>query len=229
MNTLVLIPAYNESKKIGAVIREVKKVGFEVVVVDDGSTDGTSAVATDEGAVVLRNDANKGKGASLARGFAHALARGFDAVITMDGDGQHDPAEISLFIAQALRSPSGMVIGNRMSCTGLMPCTRRITNRCMSWLLSKFAHQHIPDTQCGFRLIKKEVLEKLTLRTCNFDTESEIILCASRMGAKVDSIPVKTVYRDAKSHINPCVDTVRFLKFLTREIIFSTRHTHLSP
>lgn len=218
MKTCVVIPAYNEARGIPWLIDQIRQQGMEAVIVDDGSTDDTSSAASRKGAMVLQNPVNKGKGASLIRGFTYALENNFDAVITMDGDGQHDPAEIPFFMRLAQYSDSGLIIGNRMYGKNGMPPLRFLTNRMMSWFISALAKQHIPDTQCGFRLIKKEVLQKLKLTTHNYETESEMILKSSRLGYRIDSVPIKSSYRSERSRINPIVDTMRFIQFITREL-----------
>ncbi len=214
----VIIPTYNESKAIAGIIKIIHQQQLEVVVIDDGSVDNTSEIAKENGAVVLRNEENAGKGASLIKGFRYALSRGFDAVITMDGDGQHLPEEIPYFIRLATYSDSGIFIGNRMFKIKTMPYLRIFANKLMSWFISLVAKQNIPDTQCGFRLIKKGVLERINLRTSKYETESEMIIKASRLGFKIESIPIKTVYEGEKSQINPIIDTLRFIKFITSEL-----------
>jgi GT2 family glycosyltransferase len=88
----------------------------------------------------------------------------------------------------------------------------------MSWLISGIARQKIPDTQCGFRLIKKEALEKLQFKTFKYETESEMLIKASRLGFKIESVPIKTIYQREKSRINPFIDTLRFIRFMVKEL-----------
>ena len=216
MKICVIIPAYNESKDISGLIKEIKAKVPDVLVVDDGSTDPTSQIATQSGATVIRNIVNQGKGACLKQGFKYALANNFDAVITMDGDGQHLPEDILSFTRRAESSTSAILVGNRMLETKNMPWLRVITNKFMSWIISILSKQRIPDTQCGFRLIKRAALEKVELKTRKFEAETEILLKASRLGFKIESVPIKTVYRGGKSQINPFLDTIRFLKFIIR-------------
>ncbi len=214
MKACVLIPAYNEAAEIKEVIRQIRQQGLAVVVVDDGSSDNTAQIAASDGAVVLKNIKNEGKGASLNKGFAYCLENGFDAVIAMDGDGQHLPQDLHLFINAARTPDAGIIVGNRMSQTRNMPLVRFLTNKFMSWLISLICGQRIPDSQCGFRLIKKEVLEKIKLKTSKFEVESELLIAASRAGFKIGSLPVSTVYGAEISHINPITDTLRFIKFI---------------
>lgn len=218
MNTCVIIPTFNEAKAIRRVIEAVKIHNLEVIVVDDGSKDGTSKIASECGAVVLHNTRNQGKGMSLIKGFDYALSRNFDCVITMDGDGQHLSEDIPFFMRLAKYSGCNLIVGNRMQKTKSMPLTRVITNRFMSWIISCIAGQRIPDSQCGFRLIKKELLEKVKFITCKYEIESEIIVKAARMGFKIDSVPIKTVYNGEVSRINPLIDTLRFIRFAIKEL-----------
>ncbi|MBM3246103.1 MAG: glycosyltransferase family 2 protein [Candidatus Omnitrophica bacterium] len=218
MKTCVIIPTYNEARAIGDLVRQIRSHDLEVVVIDDGSQDNTHQIARDNGATVIKNERNQGKGASLIKGFDYALNRDFDAVITMDGDGQHEVSDIAYFIRLATYSNSGIFIGNRMSKPKSMPYNRLITNKLMSWLISKISRQRIPDTQCGFRLIKKEALEKIKLKTTKYQTESEILIKSSNLGFKIESVPIKTIYMGEKSQINPFIDTLRFIKFITKEL-----------
>jgi glycosyltransferase involved in cell wall biosynthesis len=218
MRACVITPTYNEAKAIGEVISQIRAHNLEIIVVDDGSKDRTSEIARSCGATVLKNETNQGKGASLIKGFNYALTQDFDAVITMDGDGQHLPSDIPYFIRLATYSSSGIFIGNRMSKPKSMPLSRFLTNKFMSWLISKVAKQNIPDTQCGFRLIKKDVLKSIEFKTRKYETESEILIKASRLGFKIESVPIKSVYADEKSQINPFIDTLRFIRFITKEL-----------
>lgn len=218
MKACVVIPTYNEAKAVGGLVREVCSQNLGVIVIDDGSEDDTSRVAGESGAQVLRNQNNEGKGASLIKGFNYVLAEDFDVVITMDGDGQHEPSDIPYFMRLAEYSDSGIFIGNRMLKTSNMPLVRFLTNKFMSWLISSVSGQKIPDTQCGFRLIKKDVLRKLNLRTTKYETESELLIQASRLGFKIESVPIKTIYNREKSRIHPVIDTLRFIRFMVREL-----------
>jgi len=224
MRACVIIPTYNESKTIAGLIRQVQSSGLEVIVIDDGSTDNTADIAEAAQALLLRNVKNLGKGASLVKGYDFSLARGFDAVISMDGDGQHSCDDLAAFMRKAESSGCAIVVGNRMSSTKQMPALRVATNRFMSWLISLVTGQHIPDTQCGFRLVKKELLEKLNLSTSKYETESEILIQASRLGFKIESVPVRTIYSGQKSRIDPFVDTLRFLRFIILESFRGRRH-----
>lgn len=216
MNICVIIPSYNESKVIADLVERIKKSGLAVIVVDDGSQDNTATLAAQMGATVLRNEEKQGKGASLRKGFAFALQQPCAAVITMDGDGQHDPADLPKFLAASHQKEPCLIVGNRLADSRGMPFLRWLTNRFMSSLISLICRQQIPDSQCGFRFISCEILRRIELKTDNFEIESEMLVAASRQGFKIFSVAIRTIYRDEKSNINPWVDTLRFFKFLFR-------------
>ncbi|MDD3345719.1 MAG: glycosyltransferase family 2 protein [Candidatus Omnitrophica bacterium] len=224
MNTCVIIPTYNESRAIAGLVDSIRRAGLEAIVVDDGSTDDTVQAATRAGAEVLRNFSNAGKGASLVKGYSFAVSRGFDALISMDGDGQHSVDDIKSFISKAESSNCGIVAGNRMEKTGGMPLLRVFTNHFMSWMISFVTGQRIPDTQCGFRLIRKEVMQKIKLSTSKYETESEILIEAARAGFKIESVSIKTIYSGQKSQINPFFDTLRFMRFMLAQFMKGFRH-----
>jgi glycosyltransferase involved in cell wall biosynthesis len=210
----VIIPSYNVAKTIGPIVYELRKQNLDVLVVDDGSTDSTSEAADKNGAIVLKNQVNRGKGDALRRGLQYAADKGYDALITMDGDGQHSPEDVINFLkAQAIHPEAGLIIGNRMQCPRGMPILRLLTNRIMSTFISWLCRQHIPDSQNGFRLIKRQSLQEMKLKSSRFEIESEIILEAARIGAKIISIPICPIYKGHPSSISPLLDTLRFIRF----------------
>ncbi len=211
----VLIPAYNEAAKIGAVIRRVQEQGFRVLVSDDGSLDETAVIAERLGANVLRANKNEGKGASMRKGLREFLRTDLLAVILMDSDGQHDPADLRAFLG-ALETGADLVVGNRMERPEGMSRIRRLTNRVMSGVLSALAKQKVPDSQCGYRAMTREAARKLALHSDRFEVESEMILEASKYGLKILSVPVRCIYADETSRIRPWRDTVRFFYFILR-------------
>lgn len=216
MKICVLIPSYNESKTIGSLVSKVRSQGLDVLVIDDGSNDQTAEIAKDSGAEVLRHQQNMGKGASLKEGFAYVLKRDYEAVIIMDGDGQHSPDDLPKFIQAQNKLDADIISGDRMSVSKGMPTVRWITNKVMSYLISKICQQQIPDSQCGFRLIKRAVLKDLDLTSANYEIESEMLIAAHRKGFKIKSIPIQTIYAKEASRINPVIDTIRFFRYLIR-------------
>src|SRR5215470_2288313 len=217
MEVAALIPAYREERYIADVVRRAATVTDFVLVVDDGSADTTGGIACDAGAEVLLHDSNLGKGAAIKSGLRHLMRRGCDYVIILDGDGQHRPEEIPAFVEAACREESVRLwIGNRMSDTRAMPLVRRMTNRFMSWLLSRVCGQAIPDSQCGFRLVHRSLVPLLDCESSAFDYESEMLIRVSRAGERIGAVPISTVYRDEKSSIRPARDTIRFFKMIWR-------------
>ncbi|MCF7838496.1 MAG: glycosyltransferase family 2 protein [Candidatus Marinimicrobia bacterium] len=210
----VLIPAYQEQGRIGAVVAGCLRHVPEVFVVDDGSTDGTAAEADQAGALVQRLEHNSGKGIALETGFAFVCAHGAQVVITLDGDGQHDPAEIPKFIEAYERTGIPVLVGNRMVDVQGMPWIRRLTNRYMSWHLSRIMGQYVPDTQCGFRLYRCDLIPHVQTHSPRFAAESEILLHIAVRRIRIDSVRITTIYSGAVSKINPWRDTLRFYAML---------------
>ncbi|MFH1504088.1 MAG: glycosyltransferase family 2 protein [Candidatus Omnitrophota bacterium] len=217
MKVWVVIPAYNEELNLVSVLNELCERELCVLVVDDGSKDATYKVAEERAEMVIRNDRNLGKGMSLKKGIAYLFKnKDFDYIMTMDSDGQHSPLDIDEFLKQADKG-ADFIIGNRMHNPMGMPKIRVITNKFMSWFISKIAGVNIPDTQCGFRLIKREVLEKVRIKTSKFEIESEIIIKAARQGFVIKSVPIQSIYsKNNFSRIRPVVDTLRFIRFILR-------------
>jgi glycosyltransferase involved in cell wall biosynthesis len=224
MRTLVIIPCKNLEHEVGDVVRGVLALGLDldVAVVDDGSTDGTSDAARAAGAHVLVHEVNRGKGAALRTGFEYAVEKGYDTVITMDGDGQHDPAAIPDFLRAVEECDADVIVGTRMHAVGDMPPLRVWTNRTTSRVVSFLARQEIPDSQSGYRLIKAKVLRDVvkSFVTTRYDTESELLIRAARRGYRTAAVGIKSIYRDTVSHINPFVDTLRFLRLVARSMFW---------
>ena len=172
MKNCVLIPSFNEAKTIGEITKDLTARGMTVYVVDDGSIDNTADIARAQGAVVVVHDKNRGKGASLIEGFKHILKKDFDAVLIMDGDGQHATGDMDNFFKKMAETGADIVVGNRMLDTVSMPFTRKIINRIMSRIISKMCGRVIPDTQCGFKLIKRNVLEEIKFEFLNFNWQT---------------------------------------------------------
>jgi glycosyltransferase involved in cell wall biosynthesis len=210
-----LIPAYNEAARVGDVVAVARHHVDEVVVVDDGSTDETVAVAEKAGATVLRHPQNRGKGAAISTALDCFGRSNAEMAILLDADGQHDPSEIPKFVDAAEKERAGVVVGTRMGDVRRMPRVRLWTNQFTSWVTSKLAGQKIPDSQCGFRLLRRAVLKDLRPSTARFETETEILIQAGRAGHKIVSVPIRTIYESGcTSRIHPWRDTIRFFKLI---------------
>lgn len=216
MKFACLIPSYNEQETIGKLVRVVRQKDLDCLVVDDGSVDDTARLARDNGAEVVMNQVNLGKGASLRKGFEILKNRDYAAVIVMDADGQHLSEDVDSFLHRYEKTRAGIVVGNRMHRPEGMPVIRWMTNVFMSWLISAICRQRIPDTQCGFRLVSMEALRALDLKTDRFEIESEMLIEAARAGFRIESVSITTVYEGQTSAIHPWKDTVRFFRFVLR-------------
>lgn len=212
----VVIPCLNEARAIGAVVEQARRHLPKVFVVDDGSTDETGRVAARAGARVLRQEQGLGKGAALAAGWHAAQKAGFTWAMTMDGDGQHAPEDIPIFLARAVASPSRLFIGNRMAGQARMPLVRRFVNRWVSRKLSDVAGKDFPDALCGFRLVHLPSWSKLWLQTAHFEVESELLMAFHDAGHAVEFVPVQIIYRRERSKINPLRDTRRWFKWFRK-------------
>lgn len=208
---VALIPALNAAPTVGAIAACCRAHADAVVVVDDGSTDGTGDAARAAGATVLRHDVNRGKGAALKTGFAWALAGDFDGVVTLDADGQHLPAEMTKIIAAQEGTDVDLVIGGRAHLFGQMLLRRRLANRFSAWSIALASRTGVTDSQSGFRFYSAAMLRRLRLVTDGFDMESEVIVRAGMAGFRVVVVPIDLGFVDgvATSHYRPLADTLR--------------------
>jgi glycosyltransferase involved in cell wall biosynthesis len=212
---LALIPAYNETH-VADVVRGAA-AHLPVLVVDDGSKDDTAARAETAGATVLRQTPNQGKGTALRTGFRWALDQGYAAVITLDADNQHDPAEILAFLeVYAARQPD-LIIGERSY--RQMPFPRNVSNTIGRWLFSWALGQPVRDNQSGYRLISRRLMEaSLSSREQGFEFEVEMIVTCVQHGYALAGVPIRTIYGDQGSHIQPFQQTVHFFR-----VVWQTR------
>ncbi len=211
-----VIPAFGEEKHIGDVVRRTRAKLDHVLVVDDGSTDATANRAREAGGEVIVHPENRGKGEAIKTGLRHWLDRQCDFVIILDADGQHLPEEIDRFIDAAATSDVQMFVGTRMNDISSMPLVRRMVNRYMSNKISRVCGQQVPDTQCGFRMLHRQLIPDVLGGANRFDYETEMLIIASRKGCKIESVPITTVYSDEVSSIHPMRDTLRFFKLMRR-------------
>ncbi len=219
MKFCVIIPTYQGAKTLPVLLTRLFQyiAREDVIVVDDGSTDGTFEIATNFGVDVIKssdNGKNMGKGFALKRGFARAIQKNYDAVITIDADLQHPPELIPQFIEKIHRG-ADMVVGNRMNDISTMPIERRLSNYLSSLAVSILAGQRFPDSQCGFRAIRRWVLENVQLFFNRYQMESEMLIEAKKIGAKIEFVPIPTIYNSTgKSFFHPILDTARFIAFV---------------
>ncbi len=200
MRTLIIIPAYNEELTIGSVVALARKYG-DVLVVDDGSSDRTSEIAQKAGAVLIRHDSNRGKGAALGTGFEYALSKNYDVVVTLDGDGQHNPDEIPLILEPIVRGEADLVIGSRYLNGGRkkIPLYRRIG----LWVLNKgtqVAAEVNVDSQSGFRAITRRALRTLNLNSTDYSIETDMVVKARDAGIRIAEVPINVRYDVPKRH-----------------------------
>jgi glycosyltransferase involved in cell wall biosynthesis len=211
-NIAALIPAWNEARHISSVVERTLK-HLPVLVVDDGSHDGTGALAEEAGADVIRHETNRGKGIALVTGFDWVVQQGLDAVITLDADAQHDPDEIHKFLTAYRQNAGDLIIGRRDF--SKMPYPNRLANPIGSWLLTKALGTHIPDNQSGYRLLSRELLKELELLTTGFELEVEVIIQAVCKGFRIAWVGIETIYHgEKKSYFHPFHDSVRFLSMV---------------
>ena len=212
---LAVIPAHDEGPRIAPVVR-VAAQHVPVLVVDDGSRDDTGAQAESAGARVVRQMPNQGKGAALRAGFRIALDEAFDAVVTLDGDGQHDPAELPRFLAAFAATPRPeLVIGRRDF--RRMPPVRRLANTVGTTAFSWAVGQRIPDNQSGYRLLGRRLVEStLASDERGFEFEVEMITTAIRLDLPIAWVPIRTIYAGEPSHIRPLDHVRHFVRIVRR-------------
>ena len=198
INTAVILPAYNEEKKLPGILQHLKKTFKTIVVVDDGSTDRTKAVAEAESVVVLSRGYNLGVGASTRDGLRWALENGFDAARLIDADGQHDPSEAQRFIERYEAKREPLIIGARDY--KKIPLRRRIPNTFSRVVLSAIAGEYLEDNQCGYRLLDRRMIEAfLETNEAGYNFAIEMIIVCRERGWEIGWVPISTIYHDEKS------------------------------
>ena len=218
--TLVLIPAFNASPTLPGLVHALKlhPAAPEILVVDDGSTDGTGEIAKHAGVELLALRRNGGKGNALSRGFEIVRDRpGLDAVVTMDADLQHDPGDLHLFLEARQRYGTNIVLGVRKRWGTRMPLERKLSNTITSWIVSSRIGVKIPDSQCGYRLIGIEVLKALNIEAPGFEAETELLIKAAKHSFTFSSVKIQTRYDGEKSHMTNWHTTKRFVQTVLKE------------
>jgi glycosyltransferase involved in cell wall biosynthesis len=226
-DALALIPAFNEERHVAGVVAGAR-AHLAVLVVDDGSTDRTAGRAEEAGAVVLRQTPNQGKGAALRAGFRWALEKGYDAVVTLDADDQHDPAEIGKFLRAFVDTQADLIIGARDF--SQIPIVRRITNTIGRWTFSWALGQPIADNQSGYRLVSRRLMAAALRpeggRETGFEFEVEIIVICLEHGYTLEWVPIRTIYAGETSHIKPLPHVVNYFRMVwqARQRMQTLRH-----
>jgi glycosyltransferase involved in cell wall biosynthesis len=210
MQAAVLIPAYNAGAGIQEVVKGCLPYSRRVLVVDDGSRDGTGLWAWQAGAEVAHHPRNRGKGAALRTGFELLLKEGnWDAILTLDADGQHDPSDIPRFLKAAEEEGAGIVIGSRLLHMKGMRRIRRLFNRLSTRCICGLCGQEIEDTQSGYRLMRADLLRSVPTRGSRYDLEAELLVKAARAGFSIISIPISVPNIDGlpSSYYRPFLDS----------------------
>lgn len=220
----VVIPAYNESGTIRDVAQRALAQCRQVIVVDDGSRDGTADAVADLPVVLLRNEANSGKAVSLWRGMQHAIVHGAVAVITLDADGQHQPEDILRFLEMAANHPDHIIIGSRLADRRAIPTRRYYANRVANFWISWAAGYYIKDSQSGFRLYPASLLKNSKLRVSKargFVFESEILIEAAKRGVYSLTLPITAIYKPnaRASHFRPVLDIARITRMVAWKLV----------
>jgi len=219
---ICVIPAYNEEKVIGDVVRTVRRECNHTLVMNDGSTDDTRLRAEEAGALVIDHPVNLGTGASEETGIRAALRLGADIIVTLDADGQHDPSEISKLLKPLLKEEADMVIGSRfLEPEGPMPQTKLLGNSILTLLTSILCGAKITDSQSGFRALTRRVAESLGRLPNDYSWASEMISQVHRRGFKIREVPVRTIYdRYSLSKGTNLFDGLKILLYLVKSRLF---------
>ena len=217
----IVIPAYNAGDQLQNVLSKTQKYVSKnrICVIDDGSNDSTSAIARIFGSDVFRHLKNRGKGSALQTGFRWAVQENLDCVITLDGDGQHDPDHIPDLISVMEKSECDIVLGLRHFRVGVMPLDRICSNILSSFIVSCVAGTKIPDSQCGYRLISHSIFKNIQLESSHYEAESELIIKAAWKKMKIEYCPISLHYGNNTSHMRRFQDTFRFCRLILRLMI----------
>ena len=213
----VVVPAYDAEKTIASVIRSLIGHGFEkdnIIVVNDGSSDRTAEMVREHGVTLLNHEKNLGKGAAMRNGFDLACKKNLRKILVIDADAQHEVTEIDAFLK--MNGRYDITIGERKDIRRLMPFDRLLTNQVVNLVVSLLSGVRTTDVQCGFRYIDLRVFEEITLKTNRYEVESEMVVKAARRKFSVGFVPISTIYAGEMSHINPLIDTARFVCMAVR-------------
>ncbi|MFH0989716.1 MAG: glycosyltransferase family 2 protein [bacterium] len=216
----IVIPAYNAADTISSLLWRLSQYVDKnaMIVVDDGSRDNTAELAKKYSTTLLQHDRNKGKGAALRTAFEHCrVNKSIEAVITMDADLQHRPEELPQFFEAWRNLRTDIIIGSRRRENSSMPFHRKVSNSITSYLVSVRTRQRIPDSQSGYRLLSKRVIDSVRFESDGYEAETEILIDAASMGFTIGSVPIETIYNEARSSMTYWHTTKSFLKVLLKE------------
>ena len=224
MKTVVIIPAYDEAVTIRDIAIRARKRVETVIVVDDGSRDGTAKELEGLDVTVLRHATNQGKADTLWTGFRHALSIGADAIVTLDGDGQHGPEDIPRLLAAHARHPEFIVIGARLHDRANFPMRRYYANCFARFWISWAAGYPIADTQTGFRIYPAslfKVIERKSFRGDGFVFESEVLIRGAHRGIRAVAVPIPGIYPKAAraSHFRPVADILLIVRMVAGHLL----------
>lgn len=218
MRVAIVIPAYQAAATIGAVLASITLPNARVIVVDDGSSDGTADTAAGKGVVVVTHPRNRGKGAALRSGIARACADDPDVIVTLDADGQHPASEIPRLLQPIGEDTADLVLGARVR-SHRMPVSRRFTNWISASLATRIGGQPVRDAQTGFRAFTRAVADRVRPTGDRYEFEANFLLGALRAGYRVASVEVPTIY-GAPSHFRYLGDTWRMARAFARHMRF---------
>lgn len=204
-----LIPAFNCEDRIGAVVSGTAAQGLDVLVVDDGSTDATATAARQAGARLVRRRENGGKGDALRVGLSVLLGEPYTHILMLDGDGQHDPADIPRFLAMA--GEADFLLGNRLWNREAIPAKRFWTNYIGTRALELMSGYPLEDSQCGFRMLAAGLLRRMGLVGRRYSVDTEIMVRAGKLRASFEHVPVRVIYDGGPSHFRPVRDTLHIV------------------
>jgi glycosyltransferase involved in cell wall biosynthesis len=218
----VLIPAYNAEATLRGVIEGVKRSRCDIVVVDDGSRDSTPRIVREMGVTLLRHPENRGKGRALRTGFTYVIEHGYEAVITIDADGQHDPADIARFVALYRQGRPDMIIGSRAAQFNEMPWLRRFWNQLGAKAVSRLTKTPVTDSQSGYRLVRTDVIGDVRLTTSTYEMEMELLIKACKKGYRVITMDImgRAINDTSTSHFRPVVDTFKICMLYLRSLLW---------
>ncbi|HVN49092.1 MAG TPA: glycosyltransferase family 2 protein [Bacteroidota bacterium] len=219
-STVILIPAFNASRSLPELIMRLRNVlpDVSILIVDDGSSDGTSAVAVQMHATVARHSVNQGKGAALQTGFNYILENlSSDSILTLDADLQHAPEDAPMFFETFRKTHADVIVGWRQRIGTIMPVHRRMSNAFTSFLVGTRTGAVIRDSQCGYRLIRRTVVEQVKLETTGFEAETEFLIKAAQKKFSIEFVPIQTIYGGEKSYMTHWNTTKHFAKILFRD------------